>query len=87
MPTLRLDLIPSDLCGPMLSSTPKWSQLFLLLVDSYSWFMWFELLSSKRDIASAINKVKVVAENQSSCCLRMFHTDNGGKITSCKCCA
>jgi hypothetical protein len=42
-----LELIGSDLCGPVTPATPSGNKYFLLLVDDMSRYMWLRFLSSK----------------------------------------
>jgi transposase InsO family protein len=76
-----LELVHSDLCGPILPATPGgWR--YLLLVDDATRYMWVMLLAAKNNAPDAIRKVEAAAEAQSGRKLRVFRTDNGGEFTS-----
>jgi hypothetical protein len=51
-----LDLVHSDMCGPITSSTPSGKQYFLQLVDDKSRYMWVVLLTAKSDTLAAVKK-------------------------------
>jgi hypothetical protein len=50
----ELELVHSDLCGPITPLTPAGNAYFLLLVDDKSRYMWLTLLRSKADAPAAI---------------------------------
>jgi transposase InsO family protein len=77
-----LDLVHSDICGPITPATPGERRYFLLLVDDASRYMWLALLTAKSDAAAAITKFQAAAEVESGHKLRVLRTDNGGEFTS-----
>ncbi|CAA7391866.1 unnamed protein product [Spirodela intermedia] len=64
-----LELVHSDLCGPIAPETPNGSKYFLLLVDDRSRYMWVAMLPSKDRAASGLK-------------LGALRTDRGGEFTS-----
>lgn len=48
--TAPLELIHSDLCGPLLACTPKGNKCNFVLTDDYSHVMWTFLLKNKSEI-------------------------------------
>ena len=49
-----LELVHSDICGPITPATKGGCRYFLLLVDDCSRYMWLQLLTSKDEAAAAI---------------------------------
>ena len=52
--TEQLELVHSDLCGPVSPATPRGQCYFLLLVDDATSYIWAMLLDSKVVAADAI---------------------------------
>ncbi|CAA6674154.1 unnamed protein product [Spirodela intermedia] len=77
-----LELVHSDLCGPIAPETPNGSKYFLLLVDDRSRHMWVAMLPSKERAAVAIKEIKARAEGESGLKLGALRTDRGGEFTS-----
>ncbi|CAA7408159.1 unnamed protein product [Spirodela intermedia] len=77
-----LELVHSDLCGPIAPETPNGSKYFLLLVDDRSRYMWVAMLPSKDRAAVAIKEIKARAEGESGLKLGALRTDQGGEFTS-----
>ncbi|XP_066341168.1 uncharacterized protein [Miscanthus floridulus] len=77
-----LELIHSDLCGPITPTTNGGRRYFLLLVDYCSHYMWLQLLTSKDEAATTIKKFKTHAEAESGKKLCVLRTDSGGEFTS-----
>ena len=53
-----LELVHSDICGPITPATNSGRWYFLLLVDDCSCYMWLQLLTSKDKAVAAIKKFK-----------------------------
>ena len=77
-----LELVHTDLCGPITPTTPGGSKYFLLIVDDYSRYMWLELLKSKDEAHQKFKKVQAMAENEGKCRLCAFRSDRGGEFNS-----
>jgi hypothetical protein len=54
--TKQLELVHSDLCGPVSLATAGGRRYFLLLVDDATCYMWVVLLDSKVVVADAIKR-------------------------------
>jgi hypothetical protein len=59
---MALDLVHSDLCGPITPTTPGGKKYFLLLADDMSRFMWIHLITGKNEAAGAIKQFKYDVE-------------------------
>ena len=77
----QLELVLSDLCGPVTPVTPGGRRYFLLLVDDAFLFTWAVLLLSKGAAMGAIKQVQAAAE-ESGHKLRVLRTDNGWEFTA-----
>lgn len=58
-----LELVHSDICGPITPSTHAGNKYFLLLVDDYSHFMWAYLLENKDEAFDGFKKFKAKVES------------------------
>ena len=67
-----LDLVHTDLCGPIKPATAGGNQYFLLVVDDYSRYMWLELLKSKDEAHQKFQRVQVMAEAEGGANSRRF---------------
>jgi hypothetical protein len=54
----------------------------LLLVHDFSRYMWVSLLSSKDQVALAIQRIQAAAERKSANILCAHRTDRGGESTA-----
>lgn len=77
-----LELVHTDLCGPITPATPRGNKYFILVVDDYNRFMWIELIKSKDEAYSQFRKIKSMAEAEGGCKLRAFRSDRGGEFNS-----
>jgi transposase InsO family protein len=77
-----LDLIHTDLCGPIKPATGGGNQYFLLVVDDHSRYMWLELLKTKDEAFVRFKKIQTYAEAKQHCRLRAFRSDRGGEFNS-----
>jgi hypothetical protein len=53
----RLELVHSDLYGPISPATPRGNKYFLLLVHDLSRYMWVDMIPSKGHAAAAIKDI------------------------------
>ncbi|KAL4341003.1 hypothetical protein GQ457_08G035090 [Hibiscus cannabinus] len=79
---MKLELVHSDLCGPMKTSSMNGSKYFLLFIDDLTRMCWVYFLKSKLNVLSTFKEFKIFAENQSDCKLKVLRTDNGGEYVS-----
>jgi transposase InsO family protein len=77
-----LDLVHSDLCGPVKPVTPGGRRYFLLLVDDATRYMWVVLLTAKSEASSAIKRIQAAVEKECGRKLRVLRTNNGGEFTA-----
>uniref|UniRef100_A0ACD6A031 Uncharacterized protein n=1 Tax=Avena sativa TaxID=4498 RepID=A0ACD6A031_AVESA len=77
-----LELVHTDLCGPITPPTSGGRKYFILIVDDHTRYMWLELLRSKDEALSFFKKVKATAEVERECKLIAFRSDRGGEFNS-----
>ncbi|KAL4309595.1 hypothetical protein GQ457_01G033490 [Hibiscus cannabinus] len=79
---MKLELVHSDLCGPMKTSSMNGSKYFVLFIDDLTRMCWVYFLKSKLNVLSTFKEFKIFVENQSDCKLKVLRTDNGGEYVS-----
>ena len=77
-----LELLHSDMCDPILPTTPSGNQYFLLLVDDMSRHMWIRFLLGKDQAPVAIWCFKAMVEVESGQKLKVLWTNRSGEFTS-----
>ncbi|KAG8489064.1 hypothetical protein CXB51_017032 [Gossypium anomalum] len=78
----KLELVHSDVCGPMKNSSLNDSKYFVLFIDDLTRFCWVYFMKQKSEVFDAFNKFKALVENQSSCKIKALRTDNGSEYLS-----
>ncbi len=77
-----LELIHSDVCGPMPSSSISGYVYYVSFIDDYSRKTWLYLLKSKDEVFSKFKEFKALIENLSERKTKILKSDNGGEYTS-----
>ena len=62
--TEPLEIVHTDICGPISQTTLGGSQYFLLIIDDFSRLTWVEMLQSKSDAFEAFKHFKSLAETK-----------------------
>jgi hypothetical protein len=78
----NLELVHTNLCGPISLAMEGGNNYFLLVVDDHSRYMWLEVIKSKADAFQHFKKIKALAEAQSGRRLLAFRSDRGGEFNS-----
>ncbi|KAA3452947.1 Retrovirus-related Pol polyprotein from transposon TNT 1-94 [Gossypium australe] len=78
----RLQLVHTDVCGPMKTQSLNDSRYFILFVDDYSRYCWIFFLKHKSEVAQVFLKFKTAIEIETSCRLKTIRLDNGTEYTS-----
>jgi hypothetical protein len=82
-PTSRpLELIHSDLCGPLPQKSLTGSRYILTFTDDYSHYSWVYFLSAKSETFDTFKIFQRMVENQSHQKLSCLRTDRGGEYLS-----
>jgi transposase InsO family protein len=77
-----LELIHSDVCGPMPSSSISGYVYYVSFIDDYSRKTWIYFLNSKDEVFNKLKEFKALIENLSKRKIKILRLDNGGEYTS-----
>jgi hypothetical protein len=77
-----LDLIHSDVCGPMSVESVSGFKYFVLFIDDYSRKTWIYFLKAKDEVFDRFQEFRALVENQTGRKIRVLRSDNGGEYTS-----
>jgi len=77
-----LELIHTDICGPIKPCSLGKSNYFALFIDDYSRKTWAYFLKQKSDVFDAFKKFKAFVENESGYKIKAMRSDRGGEFTS-----
>ncbi|KAG8474247.1 hypothetical protein CXB51_033974 [Gossypium anomalum] len=78
----KLELVHSDVCGPMKTESLNGSKYFILFIDDYTRFSWIYFLKHKSEVAQVFVKFKAATEIETGLKLKTIRTDNGTEYTS-----
>ncbi|KAM2718779.1 hypothetical protein EV1_030652 [Malus domestica] len=77
-----LELIHTDVCGPIKPSSLGKNNYFLLFIDDFSRKTWVYFLKQKSEVFGAFKKFKAAIEKESGCKIKAMRSDRGGEFTS-----
>ena len=80
--TKCLELVHTDLIGPMQTESLGGSKYFMLLTDDFSRMSRVFFIKVKSQALDYFKKFKTMVENQSSCILKALRLDRGGEFIS-----
>lgn len=72
-----LDLIHSDVCGPMENASIGGARYFLTFIDDYSRKVFVYFLKAKSEVLETFKEFKQMVENQTERRIKVIRTDNG----------
>jgi hypothetical protein len=78
----KLELVHSDICGPINPQSNGGNRYFITFTDDYSRKTWSYFLQEKSGAFDMFKRFKSLVENESSCSIRCLRTDRGGEYTS-----
>ncbi len=73
----KLELIHTDICGPMRTESHAGSKFFLLFIDDFSRMNWVYFLSHKSEAFEHFKKFKVLVEKQCNQKIKILRSDRG----------
>jgi transposase InsO family protein len=76
-----LDLIHSDVCGPMSVTSLSGYAYYVSFIDDFSCKTWIYFLKNKDEVFSKFKEFKAL-ENLSERKIKVLRFDNGGEFTS-----
>ena len=77
-----LEIIHSDVCGPMSSSSLSGYVYYVSFIDDFSRKTWIYFMKNKDEVFSKFKEFKAFIENHIEKKIRTFRLDNGGESTS-----
>jgi len=77
-----LELVHSDLCGPIPTETPHGKKYFIVFLDDHTNILDLQLLVTKDQVLNAWQLVHARWENMSGHRVKVFRSDNGGEFLS-----
>lgn len=77
-----LDLVHTDLCGPMRNKRYFGDKYFMIFTDDYSKIMWVTFLREKYEAFSKFKEFKALVEKDTQKNLKCLRSDRGGEFTS-----
>lgn len=77
-----LEVVHTDLCGPMEKKSLGLARYYLLFVDDYSRMCFVYFLKEKNEVFKYFREFKTQVENQQSQKIKILRSDNGGEFCS-----
>ncbi len=77
-----LELVHSDVCGPMPSTSLSGYVYYVSFIDDYSRKTWVYFLKSKDEVFGKFKEFKALVENLSDKKIKILRSDNEGEYTS-----
>uniref|UniRef100_A0A6N2K750 Integrase catalytic domain-containing protein n=1 Tax=Salix viminalis TaxID=40686 RepID=A0A6N2K750_SALVM len=77
-----LQLVHTDLCGPMQHESNGGNRYFITFIDDYSRVCWVYFLRNKSNALTVFKKYKALVELQSGFKVKKMRSDRGGEYTS-----
>ena len=78
----KLQLIHTDVCGPMKTDSLSGNRYFLLFIDDYTRMCWVYFIRLKSEVFDVFTQFKALVENQCNLSIKALRSDNGGEYTS-----
>ncbi|MCO5576386.1 hypothetical protein L7F22_030196 [Adiantum nelumboides] len=80
--TRKLQLVHSDVCGPMRTPSVGNSIYFVTFIDDFSRFCWVYPLKAKSDVFAIFQHYVSMVENETGCKVQTLRTDQRGEYMS-----
>ncbi|RVW83943.1 Retrovirus-related Pol polyprotein from transposon RE1 [Vitis vinifera] len=77
-----LELIHTDICGPMSTPSQGNNKYFVLFIDDFTRMTWVFFMKQKSEVFSIFKKFKSFVEKQSGCYIKTLRSDRGMECTS-----
>ncbi|CAJ2659262.1 unnamed protein product [Trifolium pratense] len=78
----RLELVHSDICGPINPTSNGGNRYFITFTDDFSRKTWIYFLKEKSSALDTFKTFKVLVEKESGCAIQCLRTDRGGEYVS-----
>ena len=80
--TKILEIIHSDVCGPMSSNSLSGYAYYVSFIDDFSRKTWVYFMKNKDEVFSKFKEFKSLIKNHTENKIKTFRFDNGGEFTS-----
>ncbi|CAJ2658399.1 unnamed protein product [Trifolium pratense] len=80
--TEKLELVHSDICGPITPTSNGGCRYFITFTDDYSRKTWTYPLKEKSSALAVFKRFKALVENESNQSIKCLRTDRGGEFLS-----
>jgi hypothetical protein len=77
-----LDLVHTDVCGPMSHSSLSGCEYYLTFIDDHWRKTWIYFLKAKSDVFKRFQEFKALVENQTGKRMKVLRSNNGGEYAS-----
>ena len=77
-----LDLVHTDVCGPITPMSTGQNRYFLTFIDDFSRKTWIYFLKRKSEVFNCFKDFKAIVEKQSGYMIRTVRSDQGGEYTA-----
>ena len=77
-----LDIVHSDMCGPMTTTSLSGYVYYVSFIDDYSRKTWIYFLKGKKEVFNKFKEFKALVENLSEKKINIFRSDNSVEFTS-----
>jgi hypothetical protein len=77
-----LDLVHTNVCGPMTRKSLSGCEYYLTFIDDYSRKTWIYFLKAKSGVFKWFQEFRALVENQSGKRIKVLWSDNGGEYSS-----
>ena len=78
----KLQLIHTDVCGPMKTALLCGNKYFILFIDDYTRMCWVYFIKFKSEVFTIFQTFKALVENQSDMLIKCLRSHNGNEYTS-----
>ena len=77
-----LELVHTNVCGPIIVDSFGGSRYFLLFIDDYIRISWVYFLKNKSETFDCFKEFKALVEKENENNINVLRSDNGGEFTS-----
>jgi hypothetical protein len=76
-----LDIVHSNVCGPMSTTSLSGYVYYVSFIDDYSGKIWIYLLKAKNEVFGKFKEFEALVENMTERKIKTLQLDNGGEFT------
>ena len=77
-----LEIIHSDVCGPMSSSYLRGYVYYIYFINEFSRMKWIYFMKNKDEVFNKFKEFKALIEDHTENKIKTFRSNNGGEFTS-----